>query len=168
MTVRKITQLTFLVSLSVVLRYLFGPFPNIKPITALFLVIGLQLGLGEAILVANLVMLITGFLLGFGPWILWQMGTYTLVLLFWRVLVCPFTSLFSNSTRIGFQAVLAGLMGMLYGFIISIFSALFYGSSFLPYWLNGLMFDCLHAVSTIMFYPVILSIFRRFYHEEIQ
>lgn len=166
MPVKKLTQLTFLVSLCIVLRYLFGPLPNIKPITAIFLVICLQQGLLESVLVSSLVMLITGLLLGFGPWIAWQMGTYALILLLWKVVVPPLTKLFPKSWQPSFQVLCAASMGMLYGWVISLFSALFYGTSFLPYWLNGLSFDLLHALSTAFFYPIILTIFRRFYHEE--
>lgn len=166
MSVRKITLVALLASLSIVLRYAFGPFPNIKPITAIFLVTCMQVGLLESVLVASLTMLVTGFLMGFGPWIFWQIGTYALVLLVWKYLILPLTNLLPRKAALWIQTIFAGLMGMLYGFVISIFSAVFYGSVFWPYWLNGLSYDSLHALSTVLFYPIILSIFRRFYHEK--
>lgn len=166
MSVRKITLIALLASLSIVLRYVLGPFPNIKPVTAIFLVVCLQIGLLEAILVASITMLVTGFFMGFGPWILWQICTYTLVLFLWKYLFTPVIRLLPEKVSILIQSILAGLMGMLYGFVISIFSAVFYGSVFWPYWLNGLSYDALHALSTALFYPLILSIFRRLYHEK--
>lgn len=167
MPLRKITLIAILTSLSIVLRYAFGLFPNIKPITALFLVVCLQVGLLESILLACLTMLVTGFLMGFGPWVFWQMGTYTFVLLVWKYVIGPLSRLLAMKWQLWVQTVCVGLMGMLYGFVISIFSAIFYGSVFWPYWLNGLSYDALHALSTALFYPIILSIFRRLYHEKI-
>lgn len=131
MPLRKITLIAILTSLSIVLRYAFGLFPNIKPITALFLVVCLQVGLLESILLACLTMLVTGFLMGFGPWVFWQMGTYTFVLLVWKYVIGPLSRLLAMKWQLWVQTVCAGLMGMLYGFVISIFSAIFYGSVWL-------------------------------------
>lgn len=36
--VRRVSQLVVLSSLTIVLRVVFGPFPNIKPLTAIFLI----------------------------------------------------------------------------------------------------------------------------------
>lgn len=166
MSTRKLTQLALLISLSIVLRYVFGPFPNIKPITAIFLVIAGMLGIWEAIIVSSLTMIITGFLLGFGPWILWQMATYALILSIFKYLVLPISQSMPQAVSLAVQTIFAGGMGFLYGFIISMFSAVFYGSLFWPYWLSGLSYDALHAVSTFLFYPIIVTIFRRFYDEK--
>lgn len=168
MPVKKITLIALLTSLCVVLRYAFGLFPNIKPITAIFLVVCLKVGLFESILLACSTMLVTGFLMGFGPWVFWQMGTYTLILVVWK-LASRFLAVFLPENSQGWiQITGAGLMGFFYGFVISIFSAIFYGSVFWPYWLNGLSYDFLHALSTALFYPLIIRIFRRYYHEKNQ
>ncbi|CYW02794.1 hypothetical protein [Streptococcus suis] len=61
------------------------------------------------------------------------------------------------------QSLLAGILVFLYGLTISFLSATQFGTSPIVFWLNGLVFDSLHAASTVLFYPIIDYIFRRFY-----
>lgn len=154
-------KLIMLVALSITLRIFFGAFPNIKPLTAIFLVSLSFMGLMDAWLVMTLTMVGSGLLFGFGPVVLWQVLSFGLVQLLWWCLVKPLVN--KERLSIWLQSLLAALLVYVYGLIISILSAWQFGLSPLIFWFNGLFFDSLHAISTFLFYPIINYIFRRFY-----
>lgn len=159
--IRRLAYIVLLASLCIVLRITFGPFPNIKPLTAIFLVCLSYLGLLEGWLMMALTMVGSGLLFGFGPIVLWQVISFGVVQLVWWGTICKLMS--SNRISIVLQSFLAGVFVYFYGMIISVLSATQFGSPPFIFWLNGLVFDSLHAVSTILFYPIIYHIFRRFY-----
>lgn len=160
MTTTRLTRLAILTALACVLRLAFGAFPNVKPITALFFVLILAYGLVDACLVSSLTMIVTGFLMGFSLIILGQIITYVVILTLGALL---FRRIQSMLLRTG----LVFLLTMGYGFIISLFSAALFGSTFWPFWLSGLSFDLAHAVSTAIFFPMLLSIFKTILKENL-
>lgn len=164
MTAKKVSQVAVLAALCIVLRLVFAPFPNIKPVTAFFLVSLLYLDFWDAFLVMAMTMLGSSLLFGFSLVVAWQITSFGILMLAWRYLVIPLTKDLSH--RIGIHSILAGLITMTYGFWISIPVAVQFGINLYLYWLNGLFFDLLHALSTSFFYPVIYLLLRRFYHHE--
>lgn len=160
MTTTRLTRLAILTALACVLRLAFGAFPNVKPITALFFVLILAYGLVDACLVSSLTMIVTGFLMGFSLIILGQIITYVVILTLGALL---FRRIQSMLLRTG----LVFLLTMGYGFIISLFSAALFGSTFWPFWLSGLSFDLAHAVSTAIFFPMLLTIFKTILKENL-
>lgn len=164
MVARKMSHIAMLAALCIVLRWAFGPFPNIKPITAFFLVSLAYLDLGSALLVMCLTMLGSSFIFGFSIVVIWQIMSFAVLMLFWKFFVLPLTNQLSYA--IWWQSGLAGFVAFVYGFLISIPISVQFGVNLVVYWLNGLFFDLLHAVSTVLFYPIIIQIVRRFYHHE--
>ncbi|MDQ0222545.1 ECF transporter S component [Streptococcus moroccensis] len=164
MTVREMARIAILASLCVALRLLFGPFPNIKPITALFLLLLNYLPFWHVVTIASLTMLVTGFYLGFGIWVLWQIIAYAVVLVIWK----GFNKvLFRQKEKtLPMQSLLSGVMPFIYSLVIGIFSCLTYGGRLWPYLINGLSFDVVHAVSTVCFYPALFFSLRRFFNHE--
>ncbi|HFI0701802.1 TPA: hypothetical protein ACGO3H_001274 [Streptococcus suis] len=160
-SVKRLSRIVLLVALAIVLRLAFGAFPNIKPLTAIFLVALSYMGLMDAWLVMALTMVGSGLLFGFGPVVLWQVLSFGLIQLLWWGLVRPF--IHKERLTIWLQSLLAAVLVYVYGFVISILSAWKFGLAPFIFWLNGLFFDSLHAVSTFLFYPIIYHIFRRFY-----
>lgn len=160
MTTTRLTRLAILTALACVLRLAFGAFPNVKPITALFFVLILSYGLVDACLVSSLTMIVTGFLMGFSLIILGQIITYVVILTLGALL---FRRIQSMLLKTG----LVFLLTMGYGFIISLFSATLFGSTFWPFWLSGLSFDLAHAVSTAIFFPMLLTIFKTILKENL-
>lgn len=155
--VGRLSRIVILTALSIVLRIIFGPFPNMKPLTAIFLVSLSYLGLLDALLLMTLTMVGSGLLFGFNMVVLWQVFSFGIVQLLWWLVIRPI------SLPLWLQSLLAVSMAFVYGFVISVFSATQFSSLILAFWLNGLVFDSLHAVSTLLFYPIIYHIFRRFY-----
>ncbi|MEY8463102.1 ECF transporter S component [Streptococcus merionis] len=161
MTVRQMTRIAILSSLCVALRLLFGAFPNIKPITAIFLLLIGYLPFWQVVTIASLTMLVTGLYLGFGIWVIWQIVAYIVVLAIWKALT---TVLFGKKeATLVLQTILSGVMPFIYSLVMALFSSVTYGTSLWPYVINGLSFDVLHAVSTVCFYPILFYILRRFF-----
>ncbi|MGT2757445.1 hypothetical protein [Streptococcus ovuberis] len=164
MTVRQMTKLSLMASLCIALRLSFGAFPNIKPITAIFLVCLSYFKLWEVIVIMSLTMIVTGFYLGFGIWILWQIIAYAAILLFWNYGLKPLIKI--GFLEVPVLAILSGIMPFIYSFVISVLDSFMYGTNLWVYWLNGLVFDYLHALSTIAFYPIVFYSLRRLFNHE--
>lgn len=168
MPLQKISRVAILSALAIVLRIAFAGLPNIQPITAIFLVCAVFYGFWESFLIMSVTMLVTSFLLGFGPWVLGQIIGFGSILFLWKFIGYPLT----KSLRLGsinqiiLQAVLAGLLSVIYGIVIDTYSALLFAAPLLAYILAGMTFNLMHAVSTVLFYPIILSIFRRLLSNE--
>lgn len=155
MNVKKISRISILVAIAVVSRFGFAQFPNIKPITALFLVTVVFWGLYDSIIVMVLTIIITGIYMGMSIMVIFQIISFGIIMVIWNIT-------YKYMTKIVYQMILAGMVTMLYGFIISLFSVYIFKASFWPFYMAGLGFDIMHAVSTVIFYPLIYNIFERF------
>jgi hypothetical protein len=164
MSARRMSQIVILAALCIALRLAFAPFPNVKPVTAFFLVSLLYLDFWDSFLIMMLTMLGSSLIFGFSLVVAWQILSFGILLWLWRFLVLPLTAKFSR--QIWLQSLLAGLLTLSYGFWISIPIAFQFGLNLYLYWLNGLFFDLPHALSTVLFYPVIFLLLRRFYKDE--
>lgn len=166
MPIRYMTRIAILSALCVVLRFAFSSLPNVQPITAIFLVSSIILGITDAILMMAITMLVTGFLLGFTPVVFWQIFSFSVILLLWRYLFYPVTKWFkfdrmkSNqiSIELGMQSFFTGVLGFLYGVQIDFVYAFIYKMPLWTYIGAGFTFNLAHAVSTVIFYPIIYSI----------
>lgn len=168
MTPQKIARLAVLSALCIALRYAFSGFPNVQPVTAIFLVISITIGWFDSLVVASVTMLISSFLLGFGPWVIWQIMSFSVIILLWHFVVYPMTIALLPESAKHYHlsaefilSVFAAVMGFLYGMVIDSSMALLYGSPIIPYVLAGTPYNIAHAVSTAVFYPVITYSFRR-------
>ena len=138
--------------------------PNIQPMTALLLIIALNIGIVDSLIVSLLSILLTNLFLGMGPWTILQIISFGLVILL-TSLVKYFYQPQSFIHRI-FFAIWAGFMGLVYGFVISYLNVRLYGmNNFWVYYLNGVPFDLLHAVGNVGFFiilePMIVPIIKR-------
>ncbi|MBS8100199.1 preprotein translocase YidC [Streptococcus suis] len=132
-----------------------------KPLTAIFLIVLSYFSLLESWTLMILAMVGSGLLFGFGTVVLWQVLSFAFIQFIWWLVIGP--SIKKESIPLWLQSLLAGILVFLYGLTISFLSATQFGISPIVFWLNGLVFDSLHAASTVLFYPIIDYIFRRFY-----
>lgn len=145
--------------------------PNIQPMTALLLIIALNIGIIDSLIVSLISILLTNLFLGMGPWTILQIISFAVIILLTGLLKYFYrTKSFTN--RLLFSTW-AGLMGFVYGFIISYLSFHLYGmNNFLVYYINGIPFDLLHAIGNIGFFfilepiivPIIKNKFERILH----
>lgn len=148
------TLLALLSALASVGRLLLSSIPNVQPVTVILLLITLELGIVDGIIVATLSMLLSNIFLGMGIWTLYQIISFSIVItLFWCTK--PLWRRFRNNHWINpvLFSIIAGLMGYLYGFIVSIFSVQFYRvPNFWIYYFQGLSYDSFHAFGNIVFW----------------
>lgn len=138
--------------------------PNIQPMTALLLIITLNIGVLDGLVVSVLSLLLTNMILGMGPWTMFQLIAFTVVILLTAVFKYFYTfGTFKN--RIIF-ASWGFIMGFVYGLIMSVLSYYLYGmTNFMVYYINGLPFDFLHAIGNFLFFlilePILVPIIRK-------
>ncbi|VGQ22656.1 integral membrane protein [Streptococcus pyogenes] len=165
MSAKLMSRIAIMSSLCVVLRMVFISLPNVQPVTAFLLSYLLYFGLAEAVLVMMLCLFLSAFLLGFGPWVFWQVTCFVLVLLLWRFVLYPLSQQFPKY-QLGCQAFLVALCGLLYGVLIDTCFAYLYSMPWWSYVLAGMPFNIAHALSTLIFFPVVMMLFRRLIGEQ--
>ncbi|QCK60481.1 ECF transporter S component [Streptococcus pyogenes] len=165
MSAKLMSRIAIMSALYVVLRMVFSSLPNVQPVTAFLLSYLLYFGLAEAVLVMMLCLFLSAFLLGFGPWVFWQVTCFVLVLLLWRFVLYPLSQQFPKY-QLGCQAFLVALCGLLYGVLIDTCFAYLYSMPWWSYVLAGMPFNIAHALSTLIFFPVVMMLFRRLIGEQ--
>jgi len=152
-SVRQLTVLSILVSLSSVGRIFFQFIPNVQPMTAIFIIITFVYGLREGLIVSLLSVTLSNFILGMGPWIFAQIISYAIVMIIAAILVRP---LYQRKRTKWIIIFFLFLTGILYGVIISYLTYKMFGMSrFLPYYLMGITFDILHGFGNAGFYIIL-------------
>ncbi|HEQ9305312.1 TPA: ECF transporter S component [Streptococcus pyogenes] len=165
MSAKLMSRIAIMSALCVVLRMVFSSLPNVQPVTAFLLSYLLYFGLAEAVLVMMLCLFLSAFLLGFGPWVFWQVTCFVLVLLLWRFALYPLSQQFPKY-QLGCQAFLVALCDLLYGVLIDTCFAYLYSMPWWSYVLAGMPFNIAHALSTLVFFPVVMMLFRRLIGEQ--
>ncbi|AUT05628.1 hypothetical protein SPSF3K_00902 [Streptococcus parauberis] len=165
MTSKQITRIALFSALAFVLRMAFSQLPNIQPVTALFLVFAIFFGFYESLLIMVITIFLTSFLLGFGPWVFWQMTIYMILISLWHFIIYPLARKWHKKGLL-IQATLAAFLALAYGVMIDSCFAYLYSMPYWSYVLIGMPFDIAHAVSTFLFYLIIITIFRRLLHDK--
>lgn len=159
MTLQRLTRISLLAALCVALRQAFAPFPNVQPISAIFFLLVIFEGYSFAFLVMMITMFVSAFFLGMSLIVFFQIVAFGCLMLIWRISY--------KWLPIVLQILFVGLLSFAYGVLIDTVYALMYH---IPWWtyalVNGFSFNLAHALSTIIFYPIIYQIFRRFYVEK--
>ncbi|MBK0348492.1 ECF transporter S component [Aerococcaceae bacterium zg-ZJ1578] len=160
-SVRSLTQIALLSTLCYIGRIIFSGIPNVQPVTALLFIFTATIGWKKSIIIAGLTMLISNIYLGMGPWTLMQIATYMVLV----IISLPIIGLFRRLKAMPQQIVGAlwcGILGYLYGLLISIMWVKLYGiANFWSYYLRGLPFDTAHAAGNIIFYLILAPIITR-------
>lgn len=151
---KRIALLGILTSLIYVGRVSFSFLPNVQPMTTILVIITLTMGIKDSLIIAMLSLIITNLNMGFGVWTVAQMVSFTIIL----VIVSLFKSVYHRLPVI-VMAITCGVLGLLYGFCISLVQAPFFGwVSFIPYYISGFSYDCLHALGNFIFYMILSPI----------
>ena len=155
----EIAYLAMVVAACVVGRTMFQFIPNVQPMTAIFLILTLQLGIFRGLIVNVLALLITNFYMGMGVWTISQILSFSMVIICMGLL-CHWQ--YFNKNR-WLQILFSVFAGFLYGFVIAGIDVQIYQiGHFWPYYFAGLYFDLLHALGNGIFYFLLAPIFMRF------
>lgn len=156
-----LTRIALLTSLVSVGRLSFSFLPNVQPMTVLLVCITLYYGWKNGLAVSFLSVVLTNIYLGMGPWTLAQFVAYAVLIGLTHLLKKSYESIPAPVLQI-----YVGFLGMLYGLVISLVQAPFFGwNIFVPYYLAGLVYDLLHAGGNMIFfallYPIVMRLFNR-------
>lgn len=159
MSVRRITTIALLSCLAFVLRIVIV-LPNVQPVTAIIMLVTIYIGTVDGLLVALISILISNLYLGMGVWTIAQLVTYSIIVLFIGFFVRKTDKKSISNKK---WSIIAGIMGLLYGFLISLIQAPFFSwISFFPYWISGLPYDFLHGFGNLYFFFILHPILRDF------
>ncbi len=155
---KDISETVVVVTLISAARIPFAPLPNIQPCTVMIMAVGYVYGWRKGALVGTMVPLISNFVLGHGPWTLWQMGAWALCGALGGAIGGKDRGWTKGKTW-KFTAA-AFLAAFAYGLIVDVSSALFYRDYYIA-WITSLPFDVLHAAGNLIFAPLLAPFFIR-------
>lgn len=158
---RRLTVIALMSSLSFVGRMMFSFLPNVQPTTVIIILIVMYMGLYEGMMVATISMLMSNIYLGMGVWTIAQITSYAVIVLFVYLFARKFPDYFESFALVAFFS------GLLYGLIISLVQAPFFGwVSFIPYYLSGLTYDFSHAIGNYFFFMILHEPLKRILSEK--
>ncbi|OPA24275.1 ECF transporter S component [Bacillus cereus] len=150
--IKSIVLISMLVCLTVVGRMIFTFIPNIQPVTTLIIIITLLLGIRFGVAVSVLSIFLSNLVLGMGLWTIPQIIGYLVIALITGFIIRP---IFDKISHV-ILSMYAAVMGLLYGFILSICQIPIYGMKyFWMYYVTGILFDIYHAIGNFVFYFIL-------------
>lgn len=150
---RRLVLTAGLTAIAIAGRLAFYMVPQFKPVLAIVIISGVSLGAPTGFMVGSLTAFLSNLFIGQGTWTPWQMFAFGIVGFVAGLLA---DSGFLRPRKISL-AIYGGLSALfLCGLILDTSSALIWQkdislSGLLPYYLTGLPFNLLHALSTILF-----------------
>lgn len=156
-----IQPLVQLLALAVIGRWLFMTIPNVQPTTAILLLTALLISLNGAAILALFVPILSGLLLGIGPFVLYQFLGWLLVV----VLVRLFRPILLKSTVL--FLIVGFLSGFFYGWTTNLAFIEVVGVDIVKLFLLSLPFDFAHGVSNVVFLILIRPLFERIFLKQL-
>ncbi|WP_214824187.1 hypothetical protein [Exiguobacterium algae] len=149
-----IRPLVQLLALAVLGRWVFMTIPNVQPTTAILMLTALYIGWTSAAILALFVPLLSGLLLGIGPFVLYQF-------LGWLLVVSLTYLLRPMLLRSSIPLLAVGLVGgFLYGWTVNVSFMEVIGVDFIKLLLLSAPFDLAHGLSNVVFLFLIRPLFR--------
>lgn len=133
-----------LVSIAVIGRIFLNYIPNVQPVTTIIIITALLMGRSNGVIVAATSIVVSNLYLGFGPWTLPQVISFSLIALIGGA----FHRFKDRKHFVYFLALIGGFSGYFHGFVMSINEYLIFGN-FWAYYIAGLPFDTAHALGNI-------------------
>lgn len=159
-TTNRIATIAVLTALNVASRVYLQFLPNIKPVTSIIILSTIVFGLSFGLELSVTTVLVSGVVFGLGQVALFQILGWCIIALGTHLL-----NKYIPGGKLIFFTVWAFLCGYIYGFFVSLDKMFISLSYFWVYYLNGFLFDTLHAVGNLIFFPLcykaLLPIFKR-------
>jgi energy-coupling factor transport system substrate-specific component len=161
-TLRNMTLMACLSTLSIVGRIYMSAIPNVQPSTVIIICAALVYGVRFGLIVAFLTVFGSNLVLGFGPFIVMQLIAWGSI----AIISGTFGRFYEKIPPI-IISVYSGLTGLFFGFMVSL-NVLFIGgpAAFWVYYLRGIPMDLYHAAGNFLFYltlgPVIVKMLQKY------
>jgi energy-coupling factor transport system substrate-specific component len=138
-------------ALAAVARIAFSAIVSLQPATFIIMICAYVFGPQIGFIVGAISALVSNFFLGQGPWTPWQM-------LCWGLcgVLASFLAIGQNEFRLGRFTVMAGFLGLFYGWVINLWhwAAFMYPlniKTFLAVYASSVVFDVIHAIGNMVF-----------------
>jgi len=163
---KTIAVLGMLTALAVAGRALMAPIPNVQPATFIIIISGYVFGSLSGFMVGSTTALVSNFLLGHGPWTIWQMLAWGLAGLTAGLLRKG--ERLEGRTRL---ALFCAAWGLIYGLLLNVYFVLGFvrpvtARAFLTAYATGVWFDAFHAAGNFAFAfllgPALIAMLRRY------
>jgi len=118
--------------------------PNVNVITLLFVLYIYLVGYRKTTVILVVFTFLMGITYGYGFWLLGYLWIYSILLIV-TVIIKKLYGAHSLTL-----SVLGGLFGFLFGFLFAVHNHFFLGIDIVPYYINGLWFDVIHACSNFI------------------
>lgn len=170
MNTKKLVYLALLTAATIAGRIIFAPLPNIQPVTTIIIFTAIYFGFLDALIVNILIMFISNLYLGFGIWTIYQILSFTIIILI--------ATLFKRNKRflksILLQSIYALISGFIYGLVILVFNASLFSSigNYWAYLLADFPFNTLHGIGNLIIYlilvPILIKITNMYFEDRIK
>ena len=135
-----------------VAQFALASLPNVELVSLLFILYSLFLPLSSTLIVSLLFTLLQMLLWGMGDWVIGYMWIWPV----WVILIYLFKPL--NKKNPERWALLSGIWGLFFGFLFSVHHGVLYGfSTMIAYYIRGISFDIIHAVSNYILTSLALT-----------
>lgn len=159
-TTTPLALLTQLLAVAVIGRWLFVAIPNVQPTTAIIMLTALYFGWTSAAMLALFVPVLSGLLLGLGPFVLFQFLGWLLVVL---VVILLKPLLRHSRWLLAFVGLGAGF---LFGWTANLSFAEVIGADFVKLLVLSLPFDVAHGIGNAVFLILLHDLFVRIFVRE--
>ncbi|MDL2310613.1 hypothetical protein LJC13_01380 [Peptostreptococcaceae bacterium OttesenSCG-928-C18] len=156
MNSKRLAFLSLLAAATIVGRIFFIALPNVQPVTSIIIFSVIYLSLVDAILIDIVIILISNLYLGSGIWTIYQIISYAVIILIAFLL----SKIKSFKESILLQGIFAFLSGFIYGFVISVFSALLFSNvnNYWAYLIADVPFNLYHSMGNLVIYLILIPI----------
>ena len=163
---RTVALVATLAALATLGRIAFAPLPNVKPTTDIVLIAGYVLGGAPGFTVGAVSAIASNVVFGEGPWTPWQMLAWGLV----GIAGCAALAAWRAAMARIAMALVCGLAGFGYGFVVDLYTWLGYSQHTVAQYLavegTSFPFNLAHAGGNFVFYlafgPALVRALRRF------
>lgn len=151
-TTFRIVLIGLLSALLLVMQVALSAIPNVELVSFLFVIYALSLPFSMSVLIAIVFVTLQMLVWGMGDWVI----GYYWIWIVWVGLIYTLKPILKNNTYL--WAFLSGAWGLLFGILFALNHGLLYGFNYsLIYWIKGISFDIIHAISNYIIIIILFS-----------
>lgn len=148
----RIVLIGLLSALLLVMQVALSAIPNVELVSFLFIIYALSLPFSMSVLIALVFVTLQMLVWGMGDWVI----GYYWIWIVWVILIYFLKPVLKKNTYL--WAFLSGAWGFLFGILFAMNHGLLYGFNYsLIYWIKGISFDIIHAISNYIIIIILFS-----------
>lgn len=152
-TTKEITRISIIVAIATLFRIYIRILPNVQLLTPIVILYALNRKYIQALIISFLVIIISALFMSFGIWVLFQLLSYSFVIIFVKICDCLIPNIKIKKYITLFSS------GIIYGFVITLIQCLVLTGikSFYAFYIASLPFDLYHGLGNLLIYELVLK-----------